>query len=267
MLPSINREKITVEDLSRKVFDSYVHGQFSRRQFLGRVSKYAVGMMSAIATLDFLSPKHTFAQQAESEYLQLIEGHVADALLPIRLFGDPALRRQTTPIESVTPELQGLIADMIKTMHNADGIGLAAPQVGRLERLFVVDISPAMEYMPEDIRDSLPRQPMTLINPEIVWASDKTEKFEEGCLSIPYIGIPVLRPESVQVRYQDITMREYSHTVGGILARVIQHEYDHLEGTLITDHISSFQRTSLEKLAEISRGNVQTDYPVLSIYN
>ena len=185
------------------------------------------------------------------------------AILSIRLFGDVILRQQTKPVESVDTEVQKLIADMIETMHNAEGIGLAAPQVGRLERLFVVDVSGLKEDMPEDVRDNLPEQPMVFINPEIIWESEDEEEFEEGCLSIPDIREPVFRPESVQITYQDRNMREQTQTVDGVLARVIQHEYDHLEGILFTDHISAFRRTILKrKLTEIARGNICADYPV-----
>ena len=185
------------------------------------------------------------------------------AILSIRLFGDSILRQQTKPVESVDAEVQKLIVDMIETMHNAEGIGLAAPQVGRLERLFVVDVSALKEDMPEDVRDNLPEQPMVFINPEITWESEEDEEFEEGCLSIPDIREPVFRPESVQITYQDKNMQKHSKMVDGILSRVIQHEYDHLEGILFTDHISAFRRTILKrKLMEIARGNTCADYPV-----
>jgi len=154
---------------------------------------------------------------------------------------------------------------MIETMHNADGIGLAAPQIGHLERLFVIDVSPLREDMPENVRNALPDQPMILINSEITWESESEEEFEEGCLSIPDLREPIFRPESIEITYQDITMKKHSCKVGGVLARVMQHEYDHLEGILFTDHISAFRRTLLKrKLAEIARGNVQANYPVQS---
>ncbi len=185
------------------------------------------------------------------------------AILPIRLFGDPVLRQQTEPVESVGNELCKLIVDMVETMHNAEGIGLAAPQVGRREQLFVVDVSPLLDEIPEDLRGDLPEQPMVLINPEIMWESEEEEEFEEGCLSIPDIREPVVRPESVRLTYQDETMKEHTLTVDGILARVIQHEYDHLEGVLFTDHISSFRRSILKrKLTGISQGKVEATYPV-----
>ncbi len=185
------------------------------------------------------------------------------AILPIRLLGTPILRQQTVPVQSVDAEVQKLIDDMIETMHNAEGIGLAAPQVGRSECLFVVDISELLEDMAEDLQTKLPDQPMVFINPEITWESEAEEEFEEGCLSIPDIRESVLRPESIQITYRDRNMQEHSRTADGILARVIQHEYDHLEGVLFTDHISAFRRTILKrKLAEIARGNTCAKYPV-----
>ncbi|MYH07281.1 MAG: peptide deformylase, partial [Rhodothermaceae bacterium] len=123
------------------------------------------------------------------------------AILPIRLLGDPVLRQQTRAIESVNNEIQQLIGDMMETMHNAAGVGLAAPQVGYLEQLFVVDISPLLDEMPEDSKDNIPKQPMVFINPEITWESEEEEEFEEGCLSIPDIREIVVRPESVELNY------------------------------------------------------------------
>ncbi len=185
------------------------------------------------------------------------------SILSIRLFGDSILRQQTKFIKAVDAEIQKLIADMIETMHNAEGIGLAAPQVGRLERLFVVDVSGLKEAFPEQEVDRLPDHPMVFINPEITWESEGEEEFEEGCLSIPDIREPVFRPEAVQITYQDRNMQEHSLKVDGILARVIQHEYDHLEGVLFTDYISVFRRTMLKrKLAEISCGMSSANYPV-----
>ncbi|MXX57791.1 MAG: peptide deformylase [Rhodothermaceae bacterium] len=187
------------------------------------------------------------------------------AILPIRLLGDPVLRQQTRAIESVDNEIKQLIGDMMETMHNAAGVGLAAPQVGYLEQLFVVDISPLLDELPEDSRDKIPKQPMVLINPEITWESEEEEEFEEGCLSIPDIREIVVRPESVELNYQDENMQEQKLTVDGILARVIQHEFDHLEGLLFTDHLSSFRRGILKrKLEGISQGKTEATYPVQS---
>ncbi len=188
------------------------------------------------------------------------------AIHSIRLFGDPVLRQQTIPIESVTSELRELLADLIETMHNAEGIGLAAPQIGRLERIFVVDVSALLNTLPEEDQSAIPKQPMVFINPEVRWESDMEVEFEEGCLSIPDIREPVCRPESVEIIYRDENMKKQSFLVKGILARVIQHEYDHLEGILFTDHISAFRRTFLKrKLLEISNGNVHAEYPIQAV--
>ncbi len=188
------------------------------------------------------------------------------AIRCIRLFGDPVLRHQTTPVESVTPELRELLNDLIETMHNAEGIGLAAPQIGRLERVFVVDISFLFESLSEDEQANFPEQPMVFVNPTIRWESETEEEFEEGCLSIPDIREPVYRPDAVEITFMDEHMQEHTSTFDGLLARVIQHEYDHLEGILFTDHISAFRRSLLKrKLTEISNGNIQAEYPVQAV--
>ena len=187
------------------------------------------------------------------------------AIHSIRLFGDPVLRQPTQRIESMSPEISKLVADMIETMRNAQGIGLAAPQIGRPERLFVVDLSPLLNDLSPEDRDAIPSQPMVFINPQVTLASEEVKEFEEGCLSIPNIREIVVRPESIRMTFHDHDMQEHSSDFHGILARVIQHEYDHLDGVLFTDHISSFRRQFLKrKLTEISRGKVDADYPVKS---
>ena len=184
-------------------------------------------------------------------------------ILPIRLFGDPVLRRPTIKVDNMTEEVRGLIGDMVDTMRNAAGIGLAAPQVGCAERLFVVDISPLLEELPEADRKDVPPQPMVVINPEIVWEGDTDEEFEEGCLSIPDIRELVIRPERIRIDFVDENMAMHSLTVGGLLSRVIQHEYDHLNGVLFTDHISAFRRNLLRRrLKDIARGEIEAEYPV-----
>lgn len=183
------------------------------------------------------------------------------SIIPIRLFGDPILRQPTIPVKSVNAETQDLIVNLCHTMHHAKGIGLAAPQIGRSERIFVVDLTPAADELPD--HDTLPEQPMVFINPQITWESAEEIEFEEGCLSIPHVREMVLRPASVQIIYMDSNMQKQSCKVHNILARVIQHEYDHLEGVLFTDHISPLRRTLLKRrLSEIARGNVETDYQV-----
>ena len=183
-------------------------------------------------------------------------------ILPIRLFGDPILRAPTQVIEQVDATIRALIEDMVETMHNANGIGLAAPQVGRSERLFVVDVDPLAESMSEQEQASVPEQPMIFINPEIVWESVSEEEFEEGCLSIPDILENVIRPQGIRLMYRDASYMPQEIEVDGILARVIQHEYDHLEGVLFLDRISTFRRRTLKrKLQEIAQGQTEATYP------
>jgi peptide deformylase len=169
------------------------------------------------------------------------------------------------PVEDESPELQKLVDDMIQTMHGADGIGLAAPQVGRSERLFVVDLSPlADELSGEGIE--LPEQPMAFINPEIVWESQEVGEFEEGCLSIPDIREYVARSETVRVRFRDRDFNEKEIEATGLFARVILHEHDHLEGVLFIDRISPFRKRLLRRrLKEMADGKVEADYPLAAL--
>ncbi len=187
-------------------------------------------------------------------------------ILPIYPYGHPVLRAETEPVEEMTPEIEALISDMIETMHNAAGIGLAAPQVGRTERLFVADLSP----MAEDIEDELgelpawAQRPLVFINPRIV---DEDEAslcdYEEGCLSIPDLRELVTRPDGVRLRYRDHAFVEQEIEATGVLARVVQHETDHLDGVLFVDHLSPLRRRLLKRrLREIARGEVEADYPL-----
>ena len=184
-------------------------------------------------------------------------------ILPIHIYGDPVLRAETEDVEADSEELQQLIDDMIETMRGAAGIGLAAPQVGRTERLFVVDLTPMIDELDDDELAALPPQPMVFINPEIVWESEAECEFEEGCLSIPEIREVVVRPERIALRYLDRRFEEQEVEVGSLLARVVQHEYDHLDGILFTDLISAFRRGLLKRrLREMARGDVEADYPL-----
>ncbi|ARA91817.1 peptide deformylase [Rhodothermaceae bacterium RA] len=178
-------------------------------------------------------------------------------VLPIHVYGDPILRRPADPVEENGPELQQLIENMVETMHAASGIGLAAPQVGRTERLFVVDLTP----MADEIDEEVPPQPMVFINPTITEESEETTEFEEGCLSIPEIREIVRRPERIRVEYRDRNFTPQVLEADGLLARVIQHELDHLDGILFVDHISAFRRQLLKRrLREMARGEVEADY-------
>ncbi len=181
-------------------------------------------------------------------------------VLPIYTYGTEALREETEPVEDNTEALQTLIDNMIETMYAASGIGLAAPQVGRSERLFVIDVTSMADELEED-SETLPPQPMALINPEIVWESETVSDFEEGCLSIPDVRETVTRPERVEIQYLDRDFQEQSLEVGSMLARVIQHEYDHLDGVLFTDHLSAFRKRLLRRtLKRMARGDVEADY-------
>ena len=185
-------------------------------------------------------------------------------VLPIYVYGHDALRQETEPVEENTDDLQSLIDDMIETMRNAAGIGLAAPQVGRTERLFVVDLTPMADEMAE-AEEPLPPQPMVLINPEIVEESDETVDLEEGCLSIPEVREAVTRPERIRMRYLDRTFEEQEIEAGHMLARVLQHERDHLDGVLFTDYLSSFRKRLLQRpLREMVNGEVEADYPLVT---
>lgn len=184
---------------------------------------------------------------------------------PVYLLGRPELRDVTRRIESDSDELQELIDDMIETMHGASGIGLAAPQVGRGERLFVVDVSAMRESLEEEGID-VPEQPMVFINASIVDESEESAEFEEGCLSIPEIHEIVIRPEAVRIRYLNRNFEQQEDEFTGMLARVIQHEYDHVDGVLFIDHLSPLRRRLLKRrLEEIRSGDVETDYEVLAV--
>lgn len=184
-------------------------------------------------------------------------------ILPIYVYGDPILREETQDVEANSDELQQLIDNMIQTMHGAAGIGLAAPQVGRTERLFVVDLSPMLDDLDEEEAVGIPPQPMAFINPEIVWESEEEVEFEEGCLSIPDLREIVVRPTQIRIQYLDRDFTEQEVVVGNLMARVIQHEYDHLDGVLFIDHISAFRRRLLKRrLREMAQGKVEADYPL-----
>jgi peptide deformylase len=183
-------------------------------------------------------------------------------ILPIYLLGNPVLREITEDVPEDSEVIQSLIDDMLETMHHAKGIGLAAPQIGRSERIFVVDVS-SLESDLEEAGLFMPDQPMVFINPKIVSASESESDYEEGCLSIPDIHEDVMRPEVIQLKYLDRDFSERQGSFSGMLGRVLQHEYDHLEGILFIDHISSLRRRLLKRrLKEITAGETDAEYPV-----
>lgn len=184
-------------------------------------------------------------------------------ILPIVAYGDPVLRKQGEEIGPEYPELSELIANMWETMYQASGVGLAAPQIGRAIRLFVIDASPFADddELPEAEREQLRTFKKVFINARIEDESGKKWAFNEGCLSIPDIREDVNRLDTVTLRYQNEAFEERTEVFDGLLARIIQHEYDHIEGILFTDKLSSLKKRLLKgRLADISKGKVQVDY-------
>lgn len=162
---------------------------------------------------------------------------------PVCIYGNPVLRKKSEPVAQVTADIRALADRMLGIMHAADGIGLAAEQIGRTESLFVLDI-PARMDADEKGRPANPGilMPMVFINPELIGASDETAVADEGCLSFPELYIPVRRPAEVVVRYLDRDGAERVLNAKGLLARAIQHENDHLNGVLLVDHMSVASR-------------------------
>ncbi len=177
---------------------------------------------------------------------------------PVYVYGSPVLRKVSAEIASDYPKLKELIGDMFETMSNSDGIGLAAPQIGIPIRLFVIDASPLEEDHPE-LKDFK----KVFINPKIVERSENQVLYNEGCLSIPNLREDVERPDSITIKYLDENFNVYEDHFDGVAARVIQHEYDHLEGILFTDRVSPIRRQILKsKLNAITKGKFSAAYKV-----
>lgn len=184
-------------------------------------------------------------------------------ILPIVAYGDPILRKKCVPIDSEYPQLNELIQNMFDTMYHSNGVGLATPQIGLGIRLFVIDPSPFSddEELTQQEKDELKNAKRVFINAEIVEETGKLWKFNEGCLSIPRIHEDVMRHEQVTIRYQDEQFLWHTQTFNGLVARVVQHEYDHIEGILFIDKISSFKKKIIAgKLSNISKGNIKVNY-------
>lgn len=165
-------------------------------------------------------------------------------MLELRFYGDPVLRKTANPVEKFDDELAQFVEEMVESMREEDGVGLAAPQVGHSIRLAVIDTTGGE------------KNPYVLINPEIVYFSEEKEDYDEGCLSIPGISLMVTRPSKVSVKAQNEKGETYTiENAEGLLARALQHEIDHLNGILFIDHVSPLQRSLLNgKLKKISRG-------------
>jgi peptide deformylase len=177
-------------------------------------------------------------------------------ILPIVAYGDQVLKKKALDIDKDFPGLEDLINNMFDTMYEANGVGLAAPQVGKSIRLFIVDASP-FEDKEADLKDFV----QVFINPIIIEESGEEWPFNEGCLSIPTVREDVMRKPKILVRYYDENFEYLEEEFEGLAARIIQHEYDHIEGKLFTDRLSSFKRTLLKgKLNDISKGKVDVDY-------
>lgn len=183
-------------------------------------------------------------------------------ILPIRAFGDAVLRKKCHEISKDEPGLPELIENMFETMGHAHGIGLAAPQVGKDIRLFVVDLSPLAEDEDyEDIAEELKTFKKVFINANILEETGEEWKFNEGCLSIPDVREDVKRKETIKIEYFDENFVKHTETYSDMRARVIQHEYDHIEGILFTDHLSSLKKKLVKgKLHKISHGEVSVTY-------
>ena len=176
-------------------------------------------------------------------------------ILPIYLYGQPVLRKETEEIENM-PELKQFIADMFETLTQAEGCGLAAPQVGKPWRLFVIDADELAEDYPE-----CKGFKKVFINPEMIEESEETCSYSEGCLSLPGISENVVRPTTIKINYQDENFVEHEEEFTGFQARIIQHEYDHLEGHVFTDRISPIRKTFVRnKLTSIAKGKTVAKY-------
>ena len=175
-------------------------------------------------------------------------------ILPIYAYGQPVLRKKATDIDAQYPELQTLLNNMFETMYDSNGIGLAAPQIGLSIRLFIVDGSEIENINPNGFKE-------VFINPVIEEEFGKEWEFEEGCLSIPDVRAHVKRKGELTIRYFDQNWVEHVKTFDGMAARIIQHEYDHIEGILFTDRISQLKRNMLKRRMDgISQGRVNVDY-------
>lgn len=184
-------------------------------------------------------------------------------ILPVVAYGDPVLRKKGVEIDEDYPNLKELIANMQETMYNASGVGLAAPQVGKSIRLFVIDASPFGEDddFDEAERVILKDFKRVFINAKIISQEGEEWAFNEGCLSIPDVREDVWRQPNITISYQNENFETHTETLEGLAARVFQHEYDHIEGILFTDRISSLKKRLIrKKLDNISKGKVKTDY-------
>lgn len=184
-------------------------------------------------------------------------------ILPIIAYGDPVLRKLGKSIDKEYPALESLLENMFETMYGAKGIGLAAPQIGLPIRIFIVDATPFKddEELELEERNFLSTFKQVFINAQIIDETGDEWVFNEGCLSIPDVREDVFRNETVKIEYLDEKFEKYTKEFSGIAARIIQHEYDHIQGILFTDKLSSLKKRLIKgKLANISKGKIRIDY-------
>ena len=178
-------------------------------------------------------------------------------VLPVYLYGHPVLRKISEPVSNDYPDLSRLIADMWETMYHSDGVGLAAPQIGKAIKLIVIDGTPLVENFPECVDSK-----MVLINPELEVIEDVAPvSCDEGCLSLPGLSEPVKRYEHVRLSWTDENFQRHEREFTGFISRIIQHEYDHLIGKVYIDRVSPIRRSLIKgKLTNIIKGKVRCDY-------
>ena len=184
-------------------------------------------------------------------------------ILPIIAYGDPVLRKDCEPISEAYPNLKELIANMYETMYDAFGVGLAAPQVGLPIRLFVIDTTAFAEDedLAKEEQEQLKDFKRVFINAEILEETGDEWAFNEGCLSIPDVREDVFRKPRLKMKYQDEDFKPHVEEFEGLVARVIQHEYDHIDGILFTDKLSTFKKRLIKsRFVNISKGNISVDY-------
>ncbi len=188
-------------------------------------------------------------------------------ILPIVAYGSPVLRMVSTDIAQEYPDLDKFIADMWETMYASNGVGLAAPQVNRNIRLFVIDSTQVFENQDEEDKGKYPDDPgikRVFINANLKALNGKEWSYNEGCLSIPKIREDVLRNEELTLEYQDEQFVKHTETFNGITARIILHEYDHIEGKLFIDYLKPLKRKLMKgKLDDISKGKIKVDYKMM----
>jgi len=190
-------------------------------------------------------------------------------ILPIVAYGAPILRKVSKDIDAGYPKLPQLLEDMWETLYNSNGVGLAAPQINRDIRLFLVDSTQIFANQEEDEKGQYPDEPgikEVFINAQVVELDGEDWPYNEGCLSIPKIREDVYRPEEVTLEYLDENFEPHTKTFNGITARIILHEYDHIEGKLFIDYLKPLKKKMLAgKLTDISKGKVKVDYKMVFV--